>query len=59
MATPRPRIGGSRIRIAAMSSRVMMIGLDAGSLDFIEASLSSLPNLRRAVESGVRRRLRS
>ncbi|MGZ5720610.1 MAG: alkaline phosphatase family protein [Burkholderiales bacterium] len=42
-----------------MSSKVMMIGLDAGSLDFIEASLSSLPNLRRAVENGVRRRLRS
>ena len=42
-----------------MSSRVMMIGLDAGSLDFIEASLSSLPNLRRAIELGVRRRLRS
>ncbi|MEP6657131.1 MAG: alkaline phosphatase family protein, partial [Betaproteobacteria bacterium] len=42
-----------------MSGKVMMIGLDAGSLDFIEASLSALPNLRRAIESGVRRRLRS
>lgn len=39
-----------------MSSRVMMIGLDVGSLDFIEASLSSLPNLRHAVESGKKLR---
>lgn len=42
-----------------MTRKVMMIGLDAASLDFIRASLPSLPNLRRAVENGVLRRLRS
>jgi predicted AlkP superfamily phosphohydrolase/phosphomutase len=43
----------------ATTSKVMMIGLDAASLDFIQASLPSLPNLRRAVESGRLQRLRS
>jgi predicted AlkP superfamily phosphohydrolase/phosphomutase len=42
-----------------MTSKVMMIGLDAASLDFIQASLPSLPNLRRAMESGRLQRLRS
>jgi predicted AlkP superfamily phosphohydrolase/phosphomutase len=42
-----------------MSSRVMMIGLDAGSFEFIKTSLPSLPNLRRALDSGIARTLRS
>lgn len=42
-----------------MTSKVLMIGLDGASLDFIQASLPSLPNLRRAVESGMVQRLRS
>ncbi len=42
-----------------MTPKVMMIGLDAASLDFILASLPSLPNLRRALDTGVLRRLRS
>lgn len=42
-----------------MPPKVMMIGLDAASLDFILASLPSLPNLRRAIETGSLRRLRS
>jgi predicted AlkP superfamily phosphohydrolase/phosphomutase len=44
---------------AAVSRRVMMIGLDAASLEFIKSSLASLPNLRRALESGITRTLRS
>lgn len=36
-----------------------MIGLDAASLPFIEASLSSLPNLRRLLETGAPHRFRS
>jgi predicted AlkP superfamily phosphohydrolase/phosphomutase len=36
-----------------------MIGLDSASLDFIRASLPSLPNLRRAMETGLLRRLHS
>ena len=43
----------------AMTSKVMMIGLDAASVDFILASLPSLPNLRRAIENGRLSRLRS
>src|SRR5262245_1335168 len=42
-----------------MAPKVMMIGLDAASIEFILAALPSLPNLRRAIESGVLRRLRS
>ena len=42
-----------------MAPKVMMIGLDAASLDFILASLPSLPNLRRALDTGVLQRLRS
>jgi len=42
-----------------MAPKVMMIGLDAASIDFILASLPSLPNLRRVIETGVLRRLRS
>jgi predicted AlkP superfamily phosphohydrolase/phosphomutase len=37
----------------------MMIGLDAGSFEFIKTSLPSLPNLRRALDSGIARTLRS
>jgi predicted AlkP superfamily phosphohydrolase/phosphomutase len=37
----------------------MMIGLDAGSFEFIKTSLSSLPNLRRALDTGVASTLRS
>ena len=43
----------------AMTSKVMMIGLDGASVDFILASLPSLPNLRRAIDSGRLSRLRS
>jgi predicted AlkP superfamily phosphohydrolase/phosphomutase len=42
-----------------MALKVMMIGLDAASIDFILASLPSLPNLRRLVETGSLQRLRS
>jgi predicted AlkP superfamily phosphohydrolase/phosphomutase len=42
-----------------MTRKVLMIGLDAASLDFIQTSLPSLPNLRRAIETGMIRRLRS
>jgi predicted AlkP superfamily phosphohydrolase/phosphomutase len=42
-----------------MTSKVLMIGLDAASIDFILASLSSLPNLRRLLETGSLQRLRS
>jgi predicted AlkP superfamily phosphohydrolase/phosphomutase len=42
-----------------MSRKVLMIGLDAASLDFIRSSLPSLPTLRRAIDTGVVRRLRS
>jgi predicted AlkP superfamily phosphohydrolase/phosphomutase len=41
------------------SPKVLIIGLDAASIDFILASLPSLPNLKRLVESGSLRRLRS
>lgn len=34
--------------------RVLMIGVDAGDVEFIEASLASLPNLRRVLETGAR-----
>lgn len=39
--------------------KIAMIGLDAGDLAFIEASLSSLPNLQRAFETGKVNRLHS
>jgi predicted AlkP superfamily phosphohydrolase/phosphomutase len=39
--------------------KVLIIGLDAASIDFILASLSSLPNLKRLIESGSLRHLRS
>ena len=38
-------------------ARVMMIGLDAASLDFIDGSRASLPNLRRLLDVGVSQRL--
>src|SRR5207245_2397203 len=44
---------GSRMLMA----RVMMIGLDAASLDFIDESRASLPNLRRLLDMGVSQRL--
>ena len=37
--------------------RVMMIGLDAGNLDFIKEYGTALPNLRRLYETGVTQRL--
>ncbi len=40
-------------------SRVAMIGIDAADLGFIEAHRNSLPHLRRALDSGIRRPLRS
>ena len=39
--------------------KVLIIGLDAASIDFILASLPSLPNLTRLIASGSLRRLRS
>src|SRR5882724_9088759 len=38
---------------------VAMIGVDAADLDFIHGNLSSLPNLRRALETGIARKLQS
>lgn len=38
---------------------VAMIGVDSADLDFIRANFSSLPNLRRAIETGVTRKLQS
>jgi predicted AlkP superfamily phosphohydrolase/phosphomutase len=38
---------------------VAMIGLDAADLDFIRANISSLPHLRRALETGITRPLHS
>ncbi|MGZ8202201.1 MAG: alkaline phosphatase family protein [Burkholderiales bacterium] len=49
----------ARREVVPMNRRVMMIGLDGGSLDFIQASLAALPHLRRALENGVARRLSS
>ena len=40
-----------------LMARVMMIGLDAASLDFIDESRASLPNLRRLLDMGVSQRL--
>src|SRR5262245_11580782 len=42
-----------------MTSKVLMIGLDAASIDFMLASQSSLPNIRRLLETGSLQRLRS
>jgi len=39
--------------------RVMMIGLDAASLEFITRARTSLPTLRRLLDTGTRQRLRS
>ena len=39
--------------------KVAMIGLDAADLDFIQANIDSLPNLRRILESGITRKLGS
>ena len=38
---------------------IAMIGLDAADLGFIRANISSLPNLRRALETGIMRELHS
>jgi len=43
----------------AVSCPVAMIGVDAADLDFIRANLSSLPNFRHALETGITRPLRS
>ena len=40
-----------------LMARVMMIGLDAASLDFIDGSRGLLPNLRRLLDVGVSQRL--
>ncbi len=45
--------------MADVRKRIAMIGLDAGDLDFIQSSLSSLPNLRRGLASGKLNRLQS
>jgi predicted AlkP superfamily phosphohydrolase/phosphomutase len=42
-----------------MSPKVLIVGIDAASIDFILRALPSLPNLRRALDTGVLRRLRS
>src|SRR5262245_14709033 len=42
-----------------MSPKVLIVGIDAASIDFILSALPSLPNLRRALYTGVLRRLRS
>jgi predicted AlkP superfamily phosphohydrolase/phosphomutase len=39
--------------------KVAMIGLDAADLDFIQANIASLPNLRRFLKSGITRKLSS
>ena len=39
--------------------RVMMIGLDAASLEFITRARVSLPTLRRLLETGITQRLAS
>ena len=38
---------------------VAMIGVDAADLDFIQANISSLPNFRRALDTGITRKLHS
>ena len=40
-------------------SKLAMIGIDAGELSFIRSAISSLPNFRRVLDTGVLRRLRS
>jgi predicted AlkP superfamily phosphohydrolase/phosphomutase len=39
--------------------KVAMLGIDAADPDFIQANIASLPNLQRALASGITRRLRS
>src|SRR5271169_3280525 len=39
--------------------KLAMIGFDAADLDYILSALGSLPNFRRALESGLLRRLHS
>ena len=36
-----------------------MIGVDAADLDFIRANLAALPNFRRALDTGITRKLQS
>ena len=43
----------------SVSRPVAMIGIDAADLDFIRANLSSLPNFRHALETGITRPLHS
>src|SRR5687768_13797415 len=40
--------------MAAPPTRVLMIGVDAGDVDFIEAAGEALPNLRRVLATGRR-----
>jgi hypothetical protein len=49
LAFARLRGSGSNVNQA---SNVLMIGLDAASIDFILASLPSLPSLKRLIDSG-------
>ena len=43
----------------AAAPKLAMIGFDAADVDYIKREIGSLPNFRRAFESGVSRRLRS
>ena len=43
----------------AAAPKLAMIGFDAADVDYIRSQLPSLPNFRRAFDSGLSRRLRS
>src|SRR5579862_4857540 len=43
----------------AAAPKLAMIGFDAADVDYIRSQLPSMPNFRRAFDSGVSRRLRS
>jgi hypothetical protein len=40
--------------IVPPSPRLLMIGVDAGDIEYIEASATALPNLRRVLDRGAR-----
>src|SRR5439155_20422319 len=50
-------IRSARTGAKAIARPVAMIGIDAADLDFIQANISSLPNLRRALDTGITRKL--
>ena len=52
-------IRSARTGAKAIARPVAMIGIDAADLDFIQANISSLPNLRRALDTGITRKLHS